>query len=134
MYKYLSIVLIIVFIIIGCKEDTTTEPEIIASTDPALVGTWELTECKLNGNITSSENFSDCPVKLEFSESGIGLCWKEEYGSAIGCKSFSWSTTNSELTIHEENEYPFISTYVIVGETCTLSYVENGDIELVYKK
>ena len=134
MYKYINMVLILVFIIIGCNKDNSTEPNITVTNDQALMGTWELTKCKLNGNVVSSENFSECPIKIEFNESGIGIVWKEDYGVACGCKSFSWSTTKDQLTIHEENEYPFVSTYVVSDGTFSISFVDEGNVELVYTK
>lgn len=134
MYKYINMVLILVFIFIGCEKDNPSEPNTTVSNDQALVGTWDLTESKLNGNLVSSENFSDCLVKIEFSTSGSGLVWKKDYGVACGCKSFSWSTTKDQLTIHEENEYPFVSTYVVSDGTLTISFVDEGNIELVYTK
>ena len=134
MYKYVSMVLVLVFIMIGCKTDNPTEPNIPVTHDEALVGTWDLTECKLNGNIVSSENFSECPVKVQFNSSGAGLVWEEDYGTACGCKAFSWSTTKDQLTIHEENEYPFVSTYVVSDGTFTISFIDDGNVELDYTK
>lgn len=134
MYKYINLVFILVFMFIGCEKDNPSEPNATVAHDQALVGTWDLTESKLNGNLVSSENFSDCLVKIEFGTSGSGLVWEEDYGVACGCKSFSWSTTKDQLTIHEENEYPFVSTYVVSDGTCSISFVDEGNVELVYTK
>ena len=134
MYKKINLVLLLVFIVIGCNKDNSTEPNLTVTNDQALLGIWELTKCELDGNAVSSENFSDCLVKIEFSQSGSGIVWKESYGVACGCKSFSWSTRKDQLTIHEENEYPFVSTYVVSNGTCSISFVDDGNVELVYTK
>ncbi|MEN8192668.1 MAG: lipocalin family protein [Bacteroidota bacterium] len=134
MYKYLILIFVLVIALTCCKDDTATEPDTQPKHDQALVGTWELTTCKLNGDPISSENFSDCPVKIEFTEVGSGIVWTENYGTATGCKTFQWSTTNDELTIHQENEYPFVSTYTVSNNTLTISFVDDGNVELIYTK
>ena len=89
MYKYIRLVLFLALIIVGCDKDSGTEPVTIPTHDLALVGTWDLTTCKINGSVVSYQNFADCPVKIQFNAEGTGIVWKKDYGTACGCESFS---------------------------------------------
>ncbi|MCB0729926.1 MAG: hypothetical protein KDC88_02735 [Ignavibacteriae bacterium] len=134
MYKYIRRLLFIIILLFGCEDDSTTEPSTVTGHDPALVGKWVLSSTKKNGVTTSSENFCNCPIEYQFEQDGTGTVWKEDYGVYCGCNSFSWSTTGNQLTVHEKNEYPFVSTYIVNNNSYTLSYVDEGNIEMTYTK
>ena len=134
MKKLYIMFLFISLLFLGCNEDNGTEPVEAPSHDENLVGNWALSASKLNGVAANHQNFENCCVNFQFDEVGTGIAWKENYGVACGCTSFLWSTKGDQLTIHEEGEYPFVSTYSVSNGSLTISYVESGAVEMIYSK
>ena len=122
------------FCFLSCESDTATEPKAEEGNDQALIGKWLLTTTKKNGNTVSYESLPNCFYELQYNANGTGLVWKRDYGAVCGCNEFAWSTNGDRLTIHELNEYPFIVTYSVSNGQCSITYIDDGQIELIYSK
>lgn len=134
MIKHTSKILLLVILLIGCETDNGTEPVTTQQHDQALVGKWVLSKSKLNGNTVNYENLCDCPFEFQFDANGTGIVWKRIYGVMGGSKSFGWSTSGDKLTIHEVNEYPLVATYTVTEDSYTMTYENEGIVEITYIK
>jgi hypothetical protein len=99
--------------------------------DPALFGTWSLTTMKVNGTVVNPQDLDEVPVQLQFNSDGSGTVWLEDKGNPTGSDTFNWNTSQTQITFLGI----FTGTYSVVGNTLTITYMENSDnIELTLSK
>ncbi len=129
MFKHILLSLFLTVIFISCDKDSGTEPG--PTHDQALVGTWDLTTLKSDGNIINPNDEDGVAAKVQFNAGGTGTVWIEDYGNPTETNAFNWNTTGNQLTIVDV----FIANYIISGNTCTISYLDGSEqVELIYSK
>ena len=119
--KTLKLVLsaiLIVTILNSCeKEEEDTNP---------FIGTWETTEITALGSVVVTMNFrSDMTMTFTFITTINGA-------SNTVTNDYTYSYTDTKLTVKEEGEPEEVSDYVVIGDKLTLS--DNGMDAVIFTK
>ena len=117
--------LLIILLIVGC--DNSTEPS-----NESIIGTWNLTTMKLDGEIVNPDEHYDVVIIILFNFGGIGTVWVEDQGTDAGSIPFVWHTNGSQLTLQLEGEDAVSATYSISDNTFNLLFSDGW--ELIYTK
>ncbi len=118
MLKKSILLLMLLVVLSSCKNSTETM-------DSPLVGTWNLTTMKVNGNTVAKADYTGVPVKILFSFTGNGTIWTEDYGKASGTTDFIWSTSGSTLNMQLPGEVLKSYGYSISNSQLTIT-LTNG--------
>lgn len=95
--------------------------------DSNLIGTWLLTEAKVNGEVIDSTQYGEIPIKVSFGADGSGLFIE---GNGIS-ESIIWYTSSNQLHVDDDIDI----NYLVTGSLLKLTVFDGSDlIELTYSK